>query len=79
MSNAFLQLPIPPGIGGSTLKNKKPILMTINATKGNNGHSASTLTVEPIPKASNTMGHFLEVDRCLPVIIKRKRDSTDKF
>lgn len=52
----FLQLPIPPGIGGSTLKNKKAKLMTTNATmKGINCQSASTLTVKAIPKASSNI------------------------
>ena len=83
----FLQLPIPPGIGGSTLKNKKTILTTTNATKCSSCQSVSTLTVEPIPKASNMMEYsffrgrqmYLYYNLHLFVIIERKRGSTDKF
>lgn len=61
--------------------------MTINATKGSNCQSASTLTVESISKASNTMGQsFFRGRQMYPyynlhlfVIIERKRDSTEKF
>lgn len=83
----FLQLPIPPALGDSTLKNKKAILMTINATtKSTNCQSASTLTVKPIPKASNMiLGQSFFTGRCIPiiiyicllVIIERERDSTN--